>query len=362
VRRRHITDADPLLGYDTLRIVQNSTPDRDKNDWSFTPNRAYNAYFRMQKGLASESEGKYLEGIANSLDDEWMPGYLTVAGWAAAEAALVQRNQSTAKRMQLIDQAVSSWERAMISQEQINRDSDHEWLLEDDALYRQALNLAFVPLMKSLVAGNITGAAHEKTFADTLALAQASIVQRSFAQKHKNIDAVWDHSGFIHECNALLTLLYMDDHNYLPLPSPTRTGAGYGRGDQTHDILVIDQHRGDIRNIVPIEMKAAASSDDFERYLALIVQGRVDLVAPGKSPQHTIDAYAAMYEDRQTAEDRAIVDHVISTMRSLLQAYQKSEPVRPHGTTDTSKTTFHRQTRLPEGDNLYFFDRSRWSA
>jgi hypothetical protein len=130
-------------------------------------------------------------------------------------------------RIALINQATSYWERALTSQEQINNDPSHEWLRNETTPYRTALNLAFVPLMKSLVTGNVTDMIRERTFADTLAITQASTVQRALAFQAGDLDATGDHIGFEHECNALLTLLYMDDPRHAPLPSLARSGTGY---------------------------------------------------------------------------------------------------------------------------------------
>jgi hypothetical protein len=270
-----------------------------------------------------------------------MPRYLDAAGWAAAEAAMSQPERTAVERVQLLTQASECWERGIMSQEQINQDTERAWLHEHSAPYRMALNIAFTPLMKSLVAGNVTDSVLERTFADTLAIAQTATVQREFAYSAGDTDAASDFIGFGHECNALLTLLYMNDPRHIPLPSSTRGGSGYDYPDQTHDLVVINQHWGDILKVVPIEIKAKASKRDLNRYSALIVRGKMHLSVTGKySPEHTMNAFAAMYEGSTAKDDMAIVEHATSTMHDLLKLYQKGKRVANIGKT-ASRTRFH---------------------
>ncbi len=358
MERRHVGEETKLSGYDTLRTHQNEVTPRATNDWSFTPSRAYDAYHRMHKILVGPAGGLQLESIAASLNQEWMPRYLNVAGWAAAEAALVGRDRPAAQRVRLLDQAAESWERAILSQEQINGNPHHEWLQEDTTSYRFALDLAFVPLMKALATGNVMDAVREQTFADTLAIAQASTVQRHLASQSGDTDAMSDHSGFGHECNTLLTLLYMNDPRYFPLPSIARAGTGYDYPNQTHDIMVINQHWGEILKIVPVEIKAATTLRDLKRYEALIVRGKMHLSVPGKySPEHTLNAFAALYEGKGTFADSKIATHATSTMRELLQLYQKGQ--RVSGSARSRRTRFHNRDVVAKQYPEFSLDRAK---
>lgn len=326
MERQYISDQTFLHGYDTLLDVKKDVPPR--GEWSFSPNRAYDAYHRMHKVFVGEAGGQKLEDIAETLKNEWTPRYLNAAGWAAAEAALVQASSSALHRVRLIDQATDCWERALIAQEQIHQSEAHEWAREESAPYRLALNLAFAPLMKSLAVGNITDSILEKTFADTLAIAQAATVERNLAHMEGNYSARGDLVGFGHECNALLALLYMNDSRHIPLPSTARAGTGYEYRDQTHDIVMINQHWGDILKVVPIEIKARASMRDQVRYKALIIRGKMHLSVTGKHlPGHTLDAFAKMYEGYADASAIEITEHAATTMKELLQLYQQGKRI-----------------------------------
>jgi hypothetical protein len=91
MERRYIRNEGNLSGYDSLRIHQANIPARSRDEWSFAPNTAYDTYLKIPKAFVDRSGSELLENIAKSLEGEWMPGSLNAAGWAVAEAALVQK-------------------------------------------------------------------------------------------------------------------------------------------------------------------------------------------------------------------------------------------------------------------------------
>lgn len=334
MERRYVSSTTELSGYDTLT----SRKSHESDQLIFKPNQAYDSYLKIHKVLVGNKGGEYLEELGEVLEHEYMPQYLDAAGWAFAESSLARESLSTVSRVNLLIRAESCWRRALEAQESVNK-----VIYEDTSQYRLALNLAFAPLMKSIVAGNITASIREKTFCDVLALAQLSSVQRDLARQSGNIEAIGDHIGFGHECNALLTLLYLDDPRYVPLPSPTRSGTGYDYPDQTHDMIVINQHWGKVLKVIPVEIKAKASLSDIKRYKALIVRGKMHLSVTGKyTPEYTLDAFERCYESKGSSEDHAIVDHATTTLCDLLRSYQKGLILEAKDT----KTKFHHKSEV----------------
>lgn len=335
-----------LPGYDSLVTSRLSAIEYEPR--SFSPSAAYDTYFRIHKVLVGEKGGQQLEGIAEALSSEWLPKYLTVAGWAYAEAALVQPNKPAVERMHMVDTAKMRWEEALTTQEQINQGSSQEWLREEIGSYRLALNLAYIPLLQGIVLGNITDKMLEQTFADTLAITQASIVERGLAEKEGDGDTAAAHKGFEYENNTLLTLLYMNDPRHIPLPSTSRGGSGYDYPEQTHDIVVINQHWGDILKVVPTEVKSKTSPRDLRRYNSLLVRGKMHLSLPGKYlPEDTTEAFREMYEEEPSALSRQIVTHATSTVKEMLQLYQKGQRIPTQGKA-TGVTRFHERNGLAE--------------
>lgn len=356
MQRRHISPEDSLAGYDTLQATRFHSQPFEVD--TFSPNAAYDAYFRIHKVFVGISGGQQLEGIASILETEAMPRYLDVAGWSAAEAGLVRSDRPAVERAALIDRARRSWERALSAQQSVNETEGLEWLREDSATFRLALNLAYVPVMQALVAGNVTPTTRERAFADTLAIAQLNNLQSHLALQEGDIQAVGDHVGFGHECNALLTLLYLDDPRHVPLPSSARAGSGCDYREQTHDVAVINQHWGDILKVIPVEIKAAASRRDLKRYNALIVRGKMHLSTEGKyHPAYTQEAFAAVYEGRSTPAHEATVAHATSTLCDLLQLYQRGERLEVHKSKRAS-TRFHRPTEVAKNYKELSLDRA----
>lgn len=180
-RCRISPDSSPLPGYDALRREQYFV---DKTDaptvYEFSPNRAYNLYHRIHKVYVGPSGAQFLSNIHDALKDEQLPEYLDVAGWAAAEVAIVDASPGVAAREGLLESAERCWSRALAAQEMFNRSDAPDYFKEADVPYRLALNLAYVPLMKALVRGDVTEDVREQTFVDILAIAGAASIQRAF--------------------------------------------------------------------------------------------------------------------------------------------------------------------------------------
>lgn len=347
IERLALNDDSTLNGYDLLRT--SGAPGHaliHPDNKSFTPNPAYDEYFKIHKVFVGESGGIQLENIGERLKDEWLPRYLDAAGWAFAESALTQTSRPHIDRTHLLQEAAHCWEKALCSQQEFDDGEHREWLSDHVDSFRLALNLAYTPLMHSIVAGDVTEATRERTFADTLAIAQLSIVKGDLAAKEGNIGGIADHRGFQYECNALLSLLYLNNPNYVPLPSSARAGSGYDYRDQTHDISVVHQRWGKIHRITPIEIKSAASLRDKQRYKALIVRGKMHLSVEGKyDPRETLNAFAAVYEGEPTPDAIRIANHASSTTQDLLVLYQKGNEIESFKKIH-SHTTFHDTTHV----------------
>lgn len=328
MERHHIAPNDTSLpGYKAL-CTELYLADRSElsQSYAFAPSQDYRLYHRIHKVYVGAAGAGLLRRIHDSLRDEQIPAYLEVAGWAAAEAALVETASSAVDRIHQLESAEACWMRALAAQETINYSETPDCLQEVDSPYRLALDLAFVPLMKSLVVGDITSKIREQTFVDVLAIAGTSALQRKLAFAAGEASAVRSLVGFEHECNALLGLLYMDDPRYVPMPSSARAGSGRDYPEQTHDLVVINQHWGRILKTTPVEIKASASLYDLKRYDALIVRGKMHLAINGyHDPSYTREAYAAYYDGTASAKQTTTVHQVSATMRKLLQGYARGE-------------------------------------
>ena len=330
MERRHVSDAAMLPGYDMLQFYRNFSGYAIHTDNELDDNARCDDYFRIHKVFVGQSGARLLREIHLNLLKDTSPKHLNTAGWCAAEAALVDDSMPTVERIDLMQSAVSCWERALCAQEIENASIDPSEV-EDDSTLRLALNLAFAPLMNAMIVGNVTEPIREQVFADVLALAGIASTQRKLAHSEGSVDGVGSLLGFEHECNAYLALLHINDARYIPLPSSARGGSGTTYPEQTHDIVVINQHWGKIKKVIPLEIKAKASLNDIKRYDALVVRGKMHLSIAGRySPEYTREAFAAYYDDTATRKDNMTVYKVTSTVKELLRLYQQGTPRSNH--------------------------------
>lgn len=309
----------PLLGYEALRsaLYDPAEPQAIR----IAPHPAYESYLRMHKVLVGSATADELLTIHEQLQGESMPRYLTVAGWSAAEAALVSDDMATARKLELIDAAVDCWERSVTIQLQYNQ-SDKQHLIEYAAPYRNALDVAIAPLLRGIVSGDVTAKTCQAVFADCLAIAEANEIQLGLAWADGNTEAAAEHVGLGYECNALLALNRLQSPTWFAIPALARADTGYHHNQQTHDLLVIRQKWGEIQSVVPVEVKSAASARDRERYQALLVRGKMHLSLDGYyQPGETLRAIGAAHRGDATAKERQTVDRVSARFMAMLQDY-----------------------------------------
>ena len=341
-----------LPGYDTLRQldtdIQLDESIYDMADTyqvegmvrSYLKNPAYDQYMRMHKVLVGESGAGQLLTLADKLVQESLPKYLDAAGWAYMEAGLALHDQPTSQRIEMATLAEDCWQRSLLTSRHMVGDEVAEVLYEDADQFRTAINLAFSPILKSMMAGNVTESTRRRAFADTLAIAQTSNLQFRLAKEIGSTDAMTDYIGFMHECNVLLALLRLDNPSYVPCPSFDRSDSGLYNPNQSHDIIIFNQHWGKIKKVIPVEVKSKASKAHRDRYRALLVRGKMHMIiGSGCDPAETLQAFASIYDGSDKPADRRIVTYASDNIRELLRLYQKGQ--RNGDIKTSSSTTFH---------------------
>lgn len=330
------------LGYVALMAPQE---EYEFTGVSFSPNPAYEQYLRMHKVFVGQRGAMQLEAMHAALQNEEMPRYLSAAGWAAAEAALVRTNRPTEERLELLDAGIDCWRRALESQRNFNADAPY-CLVECAAPYRMALDLAIAPLLRHMIAGYVPRDVCKQVFADCLNVAQANAVRLNLMVKEGNIEGVAEHSGFGYECNALLAVNRRLAATRFVIPSMIRSDSGYYHSQQTHDLLIIRQEHGHIQQVTPVEIKASASNRDRARYKALLVRGKMHLSVEGKfKPEDTLQAITAVYEGTATRAEKDIAEGVTSQMLSMFNDYCAGEDDTEVAST-RSLTVFHKNTKV----------------
>lgn len=296
---------------------------------SFSPNPAYDRYLRMHKVFVGDYGGVRLEEIYNSLKMERMPRYLMAAGWAAVESAIVRVTQPIDDRLALLAGGVSCWQESLKIQSDFNADAA-DCLVNYAVPYRTALDIAVAPLLAHMIQGYVPKQVSKNVFEDCLNIAQANSVRMLLMQKEGNSGGYSDHLGLGFECNALLSINRPINQRFsatrFAVPSMIRADSGYYHPSQTHDLMVIEQDRGTIRRITPIEIKASATANDRLRYRALLVRGRMHLSEPGKvSPRDTLDIIAAAHESVADKKEQAVVDAFTRQIHAMLDDYHAGD-------------------------------------
>jgi hypothetical protein len=309
-------------------------------------NPVFEEYLQMPKSIVDDEGAQRLITLGDQLATESMPRFLDAAGWAYAEAGLALSKGTAEHRVQLIKEAERSWHKAIVNELYIGKQHSEIPMQGDDEPHRLALNLAFAPLMKSIVVGNVAKSVLKTTLLDVVAIAADSSKHLDEAVERGDAIARGEHLGFLFEVNALMALLYMSDSRYVPLPSTARADTGYYHPAQTHDISIINQHWGEIRKVIPLEIKAHSSRRDRERYKSLIIRGKMHLSFNDHNPRTTVEVFNKVIKGTASSKETESIEAMALKLRSMLKLYQQG--TTPEGLAIDSLTRFHDTNKLVE--------------
>jgi len=314
--------------------------------WNYLENPTFDKYLQMPKVIVDADGAQELIGIGDTLSDEAMPRYLDAAGWAYAEAGLALSEDTAEHRVQLVAGAERVWSKALVNHLDLGRRYGEKWTLGEDLSHRLALNIAFAPLIKSIIVGNVADSVRESVMRDTVAIATDS--SQILTETLESGDKVTSgqHLGFLFEANALMTLLSMNDARYIPLPSTARADSGYYHVSQTHDISIINQHWGEIRKLIPVEIKSRSTIRDRERYDALLLRGKMHLSVNDYDPRTTVRAFEGILNGTASKKEIESIEGISSKIRDMLRLYQKG--LTPEGIATKSLTRFHNNDKAAE--------------
>jgi hypothetical protein len=310
-------------GYDSLVTPLQPIPDEA---FRFSPSHAYSHYLKMHKVLVGRQGAVQLETIHDQLSGEWLPRYLSAAGSAAVEAALVRTDHSEQQRLALVDKGVVCWHRAIAVQRAFNAEGQ-EHVIEHSAPHRLALNIAVVPLLRGLITETIPEAVNKAVFHDCLNIAQANLIQNSLLAAAGDVSGAADHLGLGYELNALLSFnrRYATGRRFM-VPAFDRSDSGHHHSRQTHDLVELTHRRGRILMATPVEIKSTAGLRQRQRYGALLVRGKMHLSAPNQcAPRPTLEAIAACYEGTATRSQRRTSHTITEQLVSMIRDYQAGD-------------------------------------
>jgi hypothetical protein len=322
-------------GFERLQLAQHRYPEQAIDEQQietflhnpqhsqYLQNEQYHRYLRMHKVALGNGGHETLLQIAHSLEQEYMPTYIDAAAWSYAELAMFQTSLPQEDRLIFLQKADSLWSSALHRQVQFETTPYSAIFDEHDESYRIATSLAFVPLMESLIHGDVDSATRRAVMKDVsnIALSLSDEVNRMYeAELPTNAKLL---SGLQHELNTLLLLLYCDDPKHVPMPATARADSGYYHREQTHDISIINQHWGKIKKVVAVEVKASPTRKDRLRYNALIIRGKMYFTPDGRDPGKTASAMYAIAHGEADLNEMVLIERLSGELKRMLDFYQK---------------------------------------
>ncbi|TXG78080.1 hypothetical protein E6P97_00410 [Patescibacteria group bacterium] len=315
-----------MSGVETgFEVLSTAVPEEPANCLMPAHNEAFNQYIAMHKVLVGRQGAARLVALCTELQDTTTPDHLVAAGWAAAEAAVILGKGEPDAGAHLLGVARESWSRAISHQLWINAQEAHP--LADYALpFRSAQDIATLPVLEDISTGQVRKTTLRGSFEDYLNIAQLNAVQLRLANAEGQQDAVSEHAGFGYEANAILAYNRRLSGQWFALPATARSDSGVYHREQTHDVIVIHQERGRIAQIIPVEIKATASTKQRRRYAPLLVRAKMHLSLPGRHlPEQVLEAITAEYEGVATLEQEELAYTVGGKIYKMVGDYLRGE-------------------------------------
>ena len=289
----------------------------------FRPHPSYDDYLRLEKTSIGHEAAEHLRRIGSELGQESLPRYLSAAGWAAAEAAIIAEQHPREWRHSRLAEAKSYWTQAEELQEQINNEGTRPHLLYHSLPFRLRTDQAFLPLFGEMVDESISYGNLEELYVKLLQIGQHAAVRYHLSLQSGDDEARADFVGFLHEHNALLAIARLRSPTLLAVPSSARADNGHFFPEETHDAQLLHLSWGKILTQIPIEVKAAPSRAQRERYKAVLLRGKMHLTTRvSHSPIDTILSHTREYEGCASAEEVADLKEMTLSIDQLVRDYK----------------------------------------
>jgi hypothetical protein len=311
---------------------------------------AYVEYEQMHKRLVGPKTANKLLRIHNELVDAPIDtDYLSIAGWAAAEAALVATDRPQEERLDFLECAADAWDFAIdYRKEEGNYQSEDEEY-EDAVLSRLKLSRMFAPLMESMIRGDVTKEVRARLYDDLLTLAAENAMGLETARQGGR--EAGPYIGLGHEINAMLAVNRLHSPTLLAMPALARGDSGHFHPQQTHDIELLHLQWGEIQGVTTLESKARPRARHYRRYEAAIVGGRIHLFTKkGSSPADTVLLFLKEEKGELTNDEFEELDHMTDTIVHLARHQLSDDPEVPPHCRDIrrcNKVPLHRSAKLP---------------
>ncbi len=318
---------DTLVGYRALTETPpvGSPPKKARGPNGKAIRSVINHYLKMNKVLVGPSGAAQLVSMADRLEEKGASSSnaLSIKGWMLAEASLAGHLAfSWDERADLLDRAEAAFSEAAEPIDENRRFTDNR--------YRIALAMSHVPLIRAVVDGNVTNDIQESVTQDVLEITNT-------IPENNNPDRLY---GLAHELSMMGLIHMMKDSRYVTIPSTYRGGNGTYHKSQTHDLTLIKQHFGHIRQVQPIEVKGHVVDRHRQRYWSTLLSSEelisnlsVDPMVFNRSMLEVFNGNAseAQFEAVQVAMSSLVASLKTYRMTGKPKRHSMNTPTRFYG-------------------------------
>lgn len=300
--RRH---GNTLTGYRALTETVPTPPPsgRPKDVNSKAAQSIIGHYLRMNKVLVRSSGAAELVDMADRLEDKEADSSntMSIRGWMLTEASLAgDQAFSWKERNELLDRAETAFGTAIIPANEYKIFTDHR--------YRIALAMAHLPLIRAVVDGDVTSDVQESVTQDVLEIANTV----RLAPERLN--------GLSHELSMMGLIHMMNDPRYVVIPSTYRGGNGMHHKSQTHDLSLIKQHYGAIRQIQPLEIKTTVADHHRQRYWSTLLSSGTIISSLSNNPavfnRSMLDVFNGNASEAQFQAVQVAMDSLVQSLKT----------------------------------------------
>lgn len=326
-------------------VTYSDDPNRLKSV-GFFDDPTYLRYMQMDKRFADARMTDDLLAVHDDLSESTCVEYLSVAGWASAEAALVAHNRPQEERLAYLDEASEAWDKAIHLQHVRNVRQGMEADSYNANSTRLQLAKVFIPLMRDMIGGDITKQTRKRLYDDMLFLAAINASALQDMQQQGRADEAGPHVGLAHELNAMLAVNRLQSPTLIAMPASAKAGNGLFHSEETRDIELLHLQWGDIMGVTTLESKARPKEKHYRRYTAAIVNGRIHLFKKdSNSPIDTVVLFLQEHDDMLRPSGKRELEKMTDTIVHLARHQLSDEPGVPHHCRDVERCEVVPHTR-----------------
>lgn len=278
----------------------------------------YFEYVNFHDTSKSNADADILRSLADKMVEERLPTRIFAGASAILEAAILDTSTTTEEKYVEIDSAEEAYRRSIEAYDSLLDTQLDQITCNEDLPYRAALMLAYLPIFKELIAGEVSLDVRNRTARNVLTIAELCIIQREMADKEDDAKPRGDLTGLLYECGTHLALLINDKSNQVPVPAFARSDNGLSYIQETRDIDLWNIEAGTSQRV---EVKGTLSKKDKHHYGAPIITRKHLGYTEKNNIYLTIDAFAAILNGRETIEQSMIVQDTSNTVLHIIDSY-----------------------------------------